>query len=243
MKRNLLIISLFAISLLTMMPSTKSIAGGKKGFKGTVTYSINYESDELTPAQKAFMPKQAIVKIMDNVSKEEIDYGQASQYEISDPTTDRHVIMIDAGEKKIYYKSSLKEYLFKKDSATKASADITTDLINETKIIAGFECKKAVITVTPKDTADGEAQTIIVYYCPEMGSKAMNAGDIFSEIDGLLLEYFIESGNMKITYSATEVKKGGVSAIDFMIPDDFKELSKEEFQKLMGGGGKTEEEE
>ena len=236
MKRNFLIISLFAICSLTLL-SSNMFAGGKKGFKGTVTYSINYESEELTPAQKAYMPKKYVIAIMDNVSKEIMDYGMASQYTISDPTSDRHVIMFEAGEKKVYYKSSLKEYLFKQDSATKASADITTDLINETKIIAGFECKKAVVTVTPKDTADGEAQTIIVYYCPTIGSKDLNAGDIFSEIDGMLLEYFIETENMKVTYSATEVKKGGVSAIDFLIPDDFKELSKEEFKKLMSGGG------
>lgn len=244
MKKLLFPLACLFLIITFSQQSYASMPGGKKGFKGVITFSISYEGESLTPAQTAYMPKTSIVKIMDNKSINIMNYGMGAQSTIEDPENDRYVILIEGGGKKKYYKTKLSEERQRKDSTLKASTDITLDLINETKVIAGFECKKAVITVTPKDTADGEAQTIIVYYSPEMGSKELNDGDIFAGIDGMLLEYVIDAGDIQVKYTATEVKKGGVSSTDFLIPDDFVEFTTEEIEKMKGGGAtETEEEE
>lgn len=242
MKNKSLIISLlFAVTLLFVLASA-FMPGGKKGFKGSVIYAITYEGEELTPAQKAYMPKKQEIKIMGNITKEINDYGQSAQYTISNPESDSYITLMDMGEKKIYVKQSLKEQLRKADSVLEANIEVTTDLLNETKIIAGYTCKKAMITLTPKDTAEGEPQTIMVYYCPELGGKELNQGNVFYDIDGLMLEYQIDAGDFKVKFSATEVKKGGVSITDFLIPDEFKELTLEEFKKQFGGGGSESDE-
>lgn len=219
-----LVFSLFLISTLTY-------AGGKKGFKGTITYAITYEGEEFTPAQRAQMPKTQTTKIMDNLQKDVVDFGMGAQYTITNPNADSYTVMFEMGENKRYVTKSLKEHLAKQDSVNKANFDITIDFINETKVIAGVECKKAIITLTPKDTAMAQEQSIVAYYSPELGSKELNNGDIFAGIDGLLLEYTVSGGNYVMKFSATEIKKGGVSALDFMIPSDFKELTKEELEK------------
>ena len=41
-------------------------------------------------------------------------------------------------------------------------------------------------------------------------------------------------------YSAKEVKKGGVKDTDFLQPTDYKEITKDELQKMFGGAGEEE---
>lgn len=207
--------------------ATNSITKKKKGWKGTITYSISYSGEGITPAMVANAPKSTKVKVMGNKTSAEIVNGPMVLTIIQNPEFNSFYQLIEFGDKKYAVKKSLDE--INADSLRKYDTEI--DLVNETKIIAGYECKKAVVTFIPRDTADGEEQIFNFYYSTDLGDANTNSDSEFSEIPGLLLEYYNLQGNLITKFVATNVKKGGVKETDFLIPTDYKVLTEEELQK------------
>lgn len=221
-------IVLITLALVVVLTSaTKSVSKTKKGWKGVVTYSISYDGDDVTPASVANSPKSMTVKIMDDKSSVQMLFGMLTITMIENPEHDLNLQLLEFGDKKFAIKKKLSEQ--NADSVKKF--DINIDLVNESKIIAGYTCKKAVVTFTPKDTAFGEEKIFNFYYSPELGDENTYKGDELEGIPGLLLEYTIIEGDITVIYSATEVKKGGVSIADFLVPVDYKVVTEEELQK------------
>ena len=112
--------------------------------------------------------------------------------------------------------------------------DIKVEQYEETKEIAGYECKKAVINV---ESDDGTKTSFIVYYTNELGGSALNFDNpMFKEIDGVLMEFEMEQGPMTMKLEAVSVKKENVPDSDFVVPDGYQELTKEQMQNMFGGG-------
>jgi len=221
---GIIIVALISFSIFSA--STNAITKKKKGWKGSITYSISYEGEGITPASVANAPKKVVIKVMGNKSATEIVQGYTIITMIENPEFDLGVQLIEVGEKKFAIKSKLSETNV--DSLRKYDTEV--DLVNETKIIAGYECKKAVITWIPRDTALGEELIFNVYYSTELGDEKTNEGGQFAEIPGMLIEFQQILGKMIMKYSATTIKKGGVKEADFLIPTDYKVVTPEELK-------------
>ncbi|MCK4408353.1 MAG: hypothetical protein KAV44_11800, partial [Bacteroidales bacterium] len=66
--------------------------------------------------------------------------------------------------------------------------------------------------------------------------KALNSGQaLYSEIDGVLLEYEIDAKGMAMKFEATSVEKKNVSDKEFDIPEDYKITTKDELESMFGG--------
>ena len=230
MKKLTVLVSvvLVAVFMLTAATDAKK-KKKKKSWKGTNTYSISYDGEDVTPASVANAPKTTRVKVMGDKNAAEVIQMGATQTFVTNPEFDLFMLKLEFGDKKYAIKQKLSEVRSKQDSAKKF--DINVDLVNETKTIAGYECKKAVVTFTPLDTADGEEQIFNYYYSEDLGNEDTNKGDDFEKIPGMLLEYSLIQGGMIISYQATEVKKGGVGDADFLVPVDFKVVTEEELME------------
>jgi GLPGLI family protein len=106
--------------------------------------------------------------------------------------------------------------------------DISIDYSGDTKVIAGYTCKKAVVTFTPREGVDAEEVTVAVFYSDELDDGSSNAENDYKGIPGLLLEFYQVTPKITTKYVATEVKKGGVKELDFFFPSDYKEFKSEE---------------
>jgi len=233
MKKLTGIILLAVISVMIFTAATDSTTKKKKkGWKGTITFAVSYEGEDITPASVANMPKKVETKVMGDKTSAEFVIGPLIQTIIENPEFDAQYTLLEYGLKKFAIKQKLSEIRSKRDSAK--VYDIEIDLVNETKVIAGYECKKAVVTFTPLDTTYEEL-ILNMYYSPELGDENTNKGTEFEGVPGLLLEFYNVMGKMRIKYVATEIKKGGVKEADFLIPTDYKIVTKEELQKEFGG--------
>jgi hypothetical protein len=56
-----------------------------------------------------------------------------------------------------------------------------------------------------------------------------------SKIKGAVLEYSIDQGVMSMVLSATSVTKEAVADQLFVAPPEYKQMTQEELQKMMGG--------
>lgn len=223
------------IAILAVMVLTSSTPKKKKKskmFRGTITYDISYDGDALTDLQKAKLPKTISVKKYDGMSKFDEVMGPAVQTTIINPKADKYTILIEVGEKKAAY---LAKY---SDMHNDSTVQYTTviDYSADTKIIAGFSCKKAIVTFTPKEGVDDEERMFTVYYSEDLGGVEENEDGFYKGIPGLLLESYQVSPGMAIKYTATLVKKGKVKDLDFLLPSDYKEFTEQEalMNYLMG---------
>ncbi len=228
MKRilSLVLIITFGIVVLTSStPKKKKV----KMFKGTVSYTISYEGEAFTPLQISKMPKKLDVKMYGKMTSITIADGPAVITKINRPDDSVEIVLIDVGLKKAGITT--------KDTTSEEEKFTTTiDYSDDTKIIAGYKCKKAVVTFTPKDSVDAEEQTLAVFYSPEFDGTEINADGPYDGITGLLLEFYQVDEGLITKFVATDIKKGGVKELDFFFQSDYKEFkSGEELMKYLQG--------
>ncbi|HNW70083.1 MAG TPA: hypothetical protein PKI01_06755 [Bacteroidales bacterium] len=218
-----------AISALVIVMTVSLICGinsyAQKKFKGIVNYTIAY-SGTIDPATAAQQPKAMILSIYENKQKMNIPMGPVNIDIITDGDAKTSTTLLDIMGEKKYYKMTTEE--IEKQISENPEPVITYK--EETKTVAGYTCKKAEYS----ETKDDEKSTTIVYYTEDLGGELLNYGGQFNKLKGVPLEYVITTPDGIITtFTATEVKKGKVKDTDFLIPDDYVELTAEEKQQMM----------
>jgi len=216
------------LSALLSVTGTIKAQTNTKSFQGTITFSIA-PVGTVDAALAAQLPKSSTMSVKDTKSKKETAQGPAVITEITDATTKIYTILLDIPTGK--YCIKLTEDSIRKGLAKKMT--ITAKFMDSTKVIAGYTCKKAVLTF--KDV-DGTENNETVFYTEEIGGKDFNYNNEYYLIPGLMMEYVKNTGmDITLKYTASEVKKGKISDKIFMTPADFKELTPEEAKKILGG--------
>lgn len=105
------------------------------------------------------------------------------------------------------------------------------ELVNETKEIAGFPCKKAIVT-------DEEGKTYDFWYTEKI--KAASEGQKYfggNGIPGFPMQMQISQNGMEIKMTATSFEKlpKKHKYFDLTIPEGYQKMTKEELGKMMGG--------
>ena len=104
---------------------------------------------------------------------------------------------------------------------------ITFTNTSETKIIAGYNCTKAIAT-----TADGS--TFTVYYTKDIMPENKEYDYQFRSLPGLPLEYEMVRGNLKIKYTVSQINLNPVPASKFDIPKaGYREMTYQESKTKM----------
>lgn len=225
MKKSLVVAQ---IMILMLVFSSFTFAQKKaKPFNGTVTYAISYPDSKMDPAALSGQPTESKVIVLGNRSKSEmVIQGMLFITQIVNGDNKSTITTIDAGGQKIYYK--LNEDEVKLQNAEEGEP--ITELSEETKVIAGKTCKKAIVKL---NDPYGDTYSITVFYAPDMSGKEINFDGNLKDIPGFPLYYEMMQGEQLIVFEAKEIKKGKFKEKDFLIPSDFRELTVEEKQELM----------
>ncbi len=200
-----------------------------KEFKGIITYKISYNMPDMDPQMASMMPKIMTYYISGNMSKTEISSSMFKNIHIIDAENQIVYDLYDMMGQKFYTKEGKEEI---EDQIAKED-EPTLKFVDETKEIAGYECKKVIITIEE----EGKSMTFNVYYAPKLGSKALNFNNsMFKDIDGALMEFEIIEGMGNMKMEAISVEKKKLKDSDFEIPEGYKETTKDEMRQNFGGG-------
>lgn len=207
-----------------------AFANAGKPFEGVITYKISYPDTKFTESQMAMFPKLMTVSVKGDKSRTEIQMSGVSTVEIRNYTEKTSVALFDLMGQKYAIKASTAEIEKKIQEEGKPTVEITS----ETKVIAGYTCKKAIIKVTN----DGVAATFEAFFTNELGGKNVNFDNaLYKDIDGVLLEFVINTKEMNMKLTASSVEKKSLAANLFVIPSDYTQITKDELQNLFGGAG------
>ena len=98
---------------------------------------------------------------------------------------------------------------------------------NETKVIAGYKCKKIKVVMVDKPEEKFEA-----YYTNEMGAENVNDLSPYNGVKGMLMQYRLKKMGLELQFTAKSVKKSEVTDNTFEIPAYFKIVGKPEIEKI-----------
>ncbi|MES1226781.1 MAG: DUF4412 domain-containing protein [Bacteroidota bacterium] len=134
----------------------------------------------------------------------------------------------------------------KTDSSDKPKVKYFDDV----KEIAGYKCKKAI--VTSKNPQTGDPMDATIWYCPDLIMPKINTGggmggnplgNLSESITGFPMEMSMDLGQQgTMTMKTTKVDlKAEIKDDEFKVPSDYELKTYKEFKKemgsMMGGGG------
>lgn len=125
-------------------------------------------------------------------------------------------------------KIAIKEPLTKENSNTPMFGNLEDGKLefkNETKVIAGYTCKKAIYTMT-SDKKKNENQVVEFWYNDELGIHEEG-----SPVKGIVMEYTMTVEGITFQYTVTEITKEKVDDTKFTIPAGYTVKTREEFEK------------
>lgn len=204
-------------------------------FEGKISYEITVDAGNMPPEAVAmFEGSELNVYIKGTKSRSDVSMGFQNTSTISDTKTNTSVTLMDIMGNKYKIKSD--------PTKDEKSPDVSVKYMDDTKEIAGYKCKKAVITYKDKS---GNEQVTSIYYTEEISNYTGNdsRNSMFKNIKGMPLEYEMRAERgMKMKMTAKTISKEKVSDSKFDIPSDYKETTAEDIQKEMmkkmqqGGG-------
>jgi len=225
MKKTFRILSFTAFLAITI--PILAVAGVKP-FEGVISYKITYPDSKFSESQLAMFPKLMTVSVKGSKSKTEMSTGMGNQTEIIDYTDKTKVALLDMMGQKYAIKETAAE--IQKDMEKEPTAKV--EVTSETKTIAGYVCKKALVTAEQ----DGEKTVYEVWFTDEIGSKDANFDNaLYKEIDGVLMEFLMVTPQISMKFTVSSVEKKSISAKEFEIPAEYKLTTKEELKSKFGG--------
>lgn len=226
MKKTALILSI--LSLLFMQPLSLKAGSGK--FDGVITYNITIQNSTLTAEQLAMFPKKMVVSIKGAKVRNESSSSMGTMVEITDSDKKTSVSLLAIMGKKLAIKKTSEEI----KSELSGESKPTVQLVNETKTIAGYTCKKAIVTIEK----NGKKSSFEIWYSSELGGRESNFGNpVYQDIDGMLMEFTLNESGFTMNYSAASVEKKSVDDTLFAIPSDYTLTTQQELKQMFGGGG------
>lgn len=202
--------------------------------EGSITYDMKMEG--LPPEQAAMMGDMELKSTFKN--------GKALT-EMSSMMFSNQTLIDDKGMtmlmeqmgNKIAVKQT-KEEMAKEEAKIKDKpADPKIEYVNETKTIAGYECKKAIITVVGKDKKE---EKMDVWYSDKFentNKEGKGRGQGFMKgLKGVPFEYAGGQGGMKFKMLAKEVSIEPVADSKFELSTEgYKMMTMDELKTMQGG--------
>lgn len=227
MKRTLYTVILMVVCLVIYSGQAKA---GDKDFNGIIVYNIFYGESEMDPQMMAMMPKTMKMKIKGEKSRTEISMGMGTTIVVFNGEDKTGFTLMDIMGQK--YAMSMTADELAKEIETGPEVDI--EVTDETKEIAGYNCKKALVTM--KDKGSDDDVELIVFFTDELGSGMLNYNNsMFKDIEGVMLEYSIQENDMDMTFTAISVTKKKVADDEFVIPEGYNVMTMSEFENMFGG--------
>jgi GLPGLI family protein len=223
---------IFAAAAFAVLTILSVSAQKSKPFEGTIAYSISFEGSGLPQeAMSMLNGAESVTYIKGDKRRTDLNMAIQSTTAIMDTKAKQIITLMDIMGQK--YLIRMNEADIKKEDEKAPETSIR--YLDEKKMIAGYNCKKAEVTVKGKE---GKEEVMGVYYTEEIPASEMKSA--YKGLKGFPMEYTINQGGLKMAFTTKSVSKEPVPDSKFEVPKDgYKETTMEDFQKemlQMGGG-------
>ena len=203
MKRVLLIVGICLSNTLFAIAQQRVVA------ECTVQFKIIFEDQKTDKdVQNAVQLSNKIVYIKGNDCGIDLMSPSLNQSIIYEKLNGSAVVLREFGNNKFMTKLSPEKWT----AANKQYNEMTISLMDETKTILGYDCKKAKISLK-------DGSVYIIFYATSITPSVKEFEYPFRDIPGFVLEYQIkEVGETIVNYKAVKINLSPVQASKFDIP-------------------------
>lgn len=219
---------LFPIILLFVFTQFNTQAQIKEGH---ASFNIQITSNDPEMESTIAMMKDPSMNLYFSKDKTrtELDLGMFVTTVITDEPNDQALILMDMMGMKMAVPTTITE-INKESEAGEKTDNTKVTLVNETKKILGYKCKKAIIT-----NEDGFEATY--WYTEEIMQLSSEGQDLFdAEIPGFAMEFESYTDGINMNFIITEFTKGThdftSSTFSTKTPEGYKELTEEELKEM-----------
>ncbi|MEO6901865.1 MAG: hypothetical protein ABI315_01775 [Bacteroidia bacterium] len=214
-KKFLLISSLFLLLVTACKPKNERFIS-----EGEIEYDA-FVMDRENP-MASLAPDKMTIKFKDDKICFEMNAGMGlfTTSFISDPPKKSITQLVKFLNKKFMLTQSREDVI--KENENCGLEVIPT---NETKLIAGYLCKK--VKIKPKKKNEAE---YAIYYTNELDVKKPNFINCYNMIDGVLMEYQMKKFGLEMKFTAQKVKNIEIDSKVFEIPSDYKKVTEKEMK-------------
>ncbi|HAE12805.1 MAG TPA: hypothetical protein DCG24_01160 [Bacteroidetes bacterium] len=186
-------------------------------FEGSVTYEINYiQVPEDMAAYKSMLPNSMTMYFLGEQARMEQSVMGSLQVVVSNVKDNSGFVLTDFMGMKIAMPIE--------PTLNNTEDDVQYEYTDESKEIAGYACKKAIVTMEGMEPS-------VIYYTKEISGYHQD----YTGLDGYPLQYEISQDGMVFTVTANNVSKEKPDAQLFIIPDDYSVMTQEELMRSFGG--------
>ena len=225
MKRIGIIFLLFSSVLIgVIFHSCKGGLFDRRISEGMIEFDVTYPSINRDDMLAGLMPTSMTTKFKNNQLVVELSAGMGMfKTNFISNSNDYYLINSVKLINKKYATRLNREEVYKMNEKYKK---FYISKLDETKEIAGYKCKKALIVFD--DVAN---ESFYVYYTDEIKYKDPNWSNVFKDIDGVLLEYQMERYNILMKFTAKSVTKAKIDDSEFKLSSDYENLTLADLEK------------
>lgn len=194
--------------------------------EGHIVFNITYLDDIKENHLIALLPSSMTLKFKENRTVSHIEgfFGSFRLTYISDFNSGKNYSLFRILDKKYMYVADTVDEPF----GYKDMKNIKIIETTETDTIAGYLCHKAIadckaISDTP----------IILYYTYEIDIENPNTNNPFRQIKGVLLAFQVKLVDINMRFRAEKVVREEVDESEFLVPEGFNNVSKEELELMI----------
>ncbi|RZK19940.1 MAG: hypothetical protein EOO43_11440 [Flavobacterium sp.] len=221
MKQVLQGFSILLLSLFTIVANAQ-----KQLSEGSLQYNISIVSPKTeTPSLNSLNGAVLTVYLKPSVSRTEMKSTLGTESTVFDNKSGSGFILKEYSGQKLMITMNAANW----DQKNSSYEDMNFTTSNESVTVAGYQCKKATATL-----ADGKVFT--VYYDPTVVISNKKYNNAFSKLQGLPVQYEIQSGNLSFKYTLSSLSNDAIPSAKFEAPKaGFRVMSYEENQQLKKG--------
>lgn len=197
--------------------------------EGHVTYKVDVATDNPELQMSAGMLQGSTMEMhfKENATRAELKMGAMMTVVTISDALSGDVLMLMSG---MMGKNAIKTTTSDIDKVNAEKPTYEVTLVDETKTIQEYTCKKAVLT-------DADGNETIFWYTEDIAISKKGQSSMNELVPGFPMEYEINNQGLKMTFTVTELEKKldkkSNELFDLTIPEGYKTLTAEEL-KAMG---------
>ena len=210
---------------ITALISSSALIGQRKLTEATISYDIVINTSNAAP-QAADMLDGAtsVIYLKGKSSRSEMISSLGIQSTIIDGNTGDVTLLKDYGDQKYMIKMTPDNW---KESNKKYDG-VTFSYIDEFKVIAGYNCQKAIGKLT-------DGTTFTVYFTKELVPTNKEFQYLNKNLPGLAMQYEASVGKLMVTYTVSSINFNPVPAAKMDLPKSgYRVMSYEESKNAKG---------
>ncbi len=193
--------------------------------EGKVIYDLSYPESGLDQQTLDMLPGESTTFFKNDKMRIDMKMGMGmnSSVIMNNAKKEVHVLMDMMGNK-------MDMLITEKDvdKEMKDEGEYKIVKTNDVRKIAGYNCKKAVITAK-------DGKEFSVWYTNDIIVKNANWNNQFKSIDGFLMEFRMNQNGLTVEMSAREVASEKVTDEIFNIPPGYKKVTRDDLKKMSEG--------